>query len=816
MKIIEKFRELPIAAIADEVCASLNEWPRLVVTAPPGAGKSTLLPLALLESIPEGKILMLEPRRIAARQVAERMAAMLDENIGATVGYRVRFDTKVSAATRMEVITEGILERMLVDDPTLDGVAAVIFDEYHERSLSSDLTLALTREIQNVIRPDLRILVMSATIDADTLCRKMDARHIHSQGRCHEVKIVYGEDFDFRDCASAVASAIRKAVRLHDGNILAFLPGQAEIMKCRDIIAETIDNAEILTLFGMMSAEEQRRVLLPNERGGRRVVLATPIAETSLTIEGISVVIDSGLYRTPVFEPSTGLSRLTTARISMDMAIQRSGRAGRLMAGTCYRLWTKATEARMKDCRQPEIETSDLSSMMLTTAAWGESNPKRLPWVTPPPSGHIANAENLLRALGAIDEAGRLTEKGKRVAQLPCHPRIASMLTEAGELKATACDIAALLEEKDPLNDESDADISTRISMLGQYRKSRLSGPWKRIDNIAAQYRRLVKTHQNTMEPDPEDIGRLIATAYPERIAMRDDSGRYRLAAGGNAVSLHPSDDLARHEYLAVASMGTRIFLAAPVERDFLKSIGKWMECVMWNSREGKAIAREELRLGLLTLASRPLKGDARGAIASAVAAAAPKEGLTMFDFNDDVQAMQLRIAVVASWHPELELPDVATEKILANAGSWLPLYIGQATTAQELRRIDMRSVIFGMLNSEQQQALDRIAPTCVKLPSGRNVRIHYRKGAEAPIVSARLQDCFGLTATPRVDEGKRPVLMELLSPGFKPVQLTQDMEGFWKETYFEVRKELRRRYPKHRWPEDPNKADDMAKDRRN
>lgn len=804
MTIRERFSHLPVSEIADEVNASLASHPRLVVTAPPGAGKSTLLPLTLLESIPKGKILMLEPRRIAARQVAGRMASMIGEEIGNTVGYRVRFDTKVSKNTRIEIITEGILERMLVEDPTLDGVEAVIFDEFHERSLSSDLTLALTREIQNVIRPDLKILVMSATIDAESLARKIDALHLHSAGKCFDVRILYSEDFDFNDCAQAVARIVKKALREHEGNILAFLPGQGEILKCNDLLKETIEDVEILTLYGMLPPEQQQRVMMPTG-GRRRVVLASPIAETSLTIDGISVVVDSGLYRTPVFEPSTGLSRLSTSRISMDMAAQRSGRAGRLMAGTCYRLWTKATESRMKGSRQPEIESTDLSSMVLTTAALGESDPLRLPWVTPPPVGHLKNTGKLLKLLGAIDDTGHLTEKGKRMAELPCHPRIASMLTEAGEKKGIACDIAALLEEKDPCRDESDADISTRIALLRQNRNGRMQTQWKKIENISTQYRKLVKAPNYLGNPSPEDIGRLVASAYPERIAMRDDRGHYRLAAGGNMVSLHPSDDLARHEFLAVASMGSRIFLAAPIDKDFVKSQGKWTECVMWNSREGRAVAREELRLGLLTLASRPVNGDAHALIASAIAAEAPKEGLSMFDFNDDVLGLQLRIAVTALWHPELELPDVSTETVLASAGEWLPMYIGNASTVQELRKIDMRNVIFGFLNYEQQQALERIAPTHLKLPSGRNIRIYYRRGAEAPIVSARLQDCFGMMQTPRVDEGRRPVLMELLSPGFKPVQLTQDMEGFWNETYFEVRKELRRRYPKHRWPEDPH-----------
>lgn len=747
---------------------------------------------------------MLEPRRMAARQVAARMAEMLGESIGQSVGYRVRFDTCVSASTRIEVITEGILERMLVDDPTLEGVGTVIFDEFHERNLSSDLSLALTREIQSVIRPDLHILVMSATIDADALARQIDAPHIHSPGRCFDVDVIYGEDFDFNECASIVSRCVKEAYRTHDGNILAFLPGQAQILKCCDLLSEALDSAEILPLYGSMPPEQQHRVMIPPEKNKRRVVLASPIAETSLTIEGITVVVDSGLYRAPVFDPATGLSRLVTMRISRDMAVQRAGRAGRLSAGVCYRLWSKATDLRLKDCRQPEIESADLASMMLTVCAWGEPDPGRLPWVTPPPAGSIAGARKLLADLDAIDDAGHLTPKGRKIAQLPCHPRIAGMLAEAGTLTGTACDVAALLEEKDPLSDETDADLTSRVALLRQYRAGKMPQAWKRIDHIAAQYRRLVRAQSSTQGVEPSDIGRLVAMAYPERIAVRQNSGRYRLAFGDSFVELHPNDDLARYEYLAVASMGTRALLTAPVDREFLLSRAKWREYAGWNSREGRAVVREELRLGIITLATRPAKGNARERIAEAVAAAAPKEGLTMFDFNDEVQSLQRRIAVAAEWHPEMEFPDVGTETLLANAADWLPMYIGDASTVQELRKIDMQSVVLGRLTYEQQQALERIAPTHIKLPGGRNARIHYRRGADAPVVSARLQDCFGLTETPRVDDGKRLVLMELLSPGFKPVQLTQDMEGFWRSTYFEVRKELRRRYPKHNWPDNP------------
>lgn len=804
MSIAERYGWLPVAAIADDVCASSAANPRMVVTAPPGAGKSTLLPLALLEHTPAGKILMLEPRRLAAKQVAARMAAMIDEPVGRTVGFRVRFDSRTSADTRIEVITEGILERMLVDDPTLEGVQCVIFDEFHERSLQSDLSLALTREIQAVVRPDLRILVMSATIDAESLARTLDAKHLHSPGRSFDVDIVYGEDYEPRECAAVVARAVSKAFRAHTGNILAFLPGQAEILKCRDLLAENMPGAEILTLYGTMPQQQQNAVMSRPEEGKRRVVLASPIAETSLTIEGISVVVDSGLHRTPVFEPSTGLSRLVTTRISKDMADQRAGRAGRLMAGTCYRLWSKASGLRMNDCRQPEIETADLSSMLLTVAAWGEQDPLRLPWVSAPPVGHLANAQKVLKILGAIDSAGHLTDKGRRIAQLPCHPRMASMLIEAGELKSVACDVAALLDEKDPWPVESDADLSSRVAMLMQHRRGKMPSAWRRIDHVAAQYRRLVNAKPQEDNVAPEVIGRLVATAYPERIAMRDDKGLYRLASGGASVSLQPDDDLARHEFLAVASMGTRIFLAAPVDRECLDSMATWHERAMWSSREGKALVREELTLGLLTLATRPIREGARDKIAAAIAEAAVKEGLTMFDFNNEVRMLQQRISVAAEWHPELKLPDLSTANILATAAEWLPMYIGNATTTQELRKIDLCTVMIGLLTYEQQQALESIVPTHVQLPSGRRARIQYRHGADAPVVSARLQDCFGMTETPRVDEGRRPVLMELLSPGFKPVQLTQDMLGFWRTTYFEVRKELRRRYPKHNWPENP------------
>lgn len=796
--------DLPVAEIADKVNASLAEVPRLVVTAPPGAGKSTLLPLTILETVTDGKIIMLEPRRIAAREIAVRMSAMLGEKVGQTVGYRMRFEAAVSAATRIEVVTEGILERMLVDDPFLEGVAVVIFDEFHERSLTSDLTFALVREAQKEFRPDLRIVAMSATIDAASLCEAMDAPLLESKGRMFDVDIVYGENTDSWNCAADVAATVKKAWRERQGDILAFLPGQGEILKCGELLGDSLGSTLICPLYGLLASDSQRVALRPSPAGMRKVVLATPIAETSLTIEGVNTVVDSGLCRTLKFNPATGLSRLETERISLDMATQRSGRAGRLGPGVCYRLWNKPIEHRMADCRRPEILDADLAPMVLEIASWGENNPARLPWITPPPPGHIASAVNLLKMLGALDDKGAVTELGHRLAALPCHPRIAIMLVLAADnsQKALAADIAALLEEKDPLADENNADINVRIEMLRRYRTAK-SGKWERINRIAAQYRRLVGAKEDNSSHNSEAVGRLIAKAYPERIAMQDDGARYRMASG-DYVSLSADDDLCAEKYLAVASTGAHIFLAAHLSRESLDEVGSWRENVSWNSREGRTVARRELRIGVLVIATAPVDGDIREQVLQAICESAPKEGLTMFDFNDDVARLQIRLACAAEWHPELGIPDVSTESILASASEWLSLYIGKARSVQELRKIDMTAVIMGLLTYEQQQAVERITPARFVLPCGRSVRIDYRQGAEAPVISARLQDCFGLTDTPCLDGGTRPVLMELLSPGFKPVQLTQDLKGFWQNTYFEVRKELRRRYPKHAWPENP------------
>ena len=808
---------LPVAEVAGEINRLLPQNSCVVVTAPPGAGKSTLLPLTILENLPEGKVLMLEPRRVAARQIAERMAWMLGEPVGRTVGYRMRFEQKVSAGTRIEVLTEGVLVRRLVDDPGLEGVSVVIFDEFHERSLTTEVALALTREAQQVLRPDLRMLVMSATIDTDALCRDLDAPLVESRGKMFPVEVVRGkEEAKPENAAELVAQTVRLAHRDHAGDILAFLPGEADIRRCAEHLGASLGETQVFPLYGMLSGEEQRRAIAPSAPGSRKIVLATPIAETSLTIEGVRVVVDSGLCRKPVYDPQRGLSRLETVRISRDMADQRAGRAGRVAPGVCYRLWSAATEQRMPPVRVPEILEADLAPTVLAIAAWGESRPERLPWLAPPPALSLRHARELLEDLGALDANGSITLHGRALAGLPCHPRVAQMLLKADtpERKALAADLAALLEEKDPL-DTPEAGVYIRLKALRDARQSRREGRWSRMCRIAEQYRKMVRVSVDDADPDPFEAGALLAAAYPERIAKawKDGVGRFCLA-GGDLAAVDPSDPLAASEWLAVGSLHAapggvgRIFLAAPLGASDLKPYIRRRDVVAWDSRQGSVAARRESRVGQLAVSAQPLSDVPREEIVRVICEAARKEGTSMLDFSDEVQNLQRRVAAVAAWRPELELPDLSTETVLKRAPEWLPPFIGKATTTAELKRIDLCAALWSLLTYPQQQAVDRLAPSHITVPTGSRIRVEYRQGADAPVVRVRLQECFGLTDTPRVDDGRRPVLMELLSPGFKPVQLTTDLRSFWEGTYFEVRKELKRRYPKHAWPDDPLAAD--------
>ena len=872
--ITKKCASLPASLIADDVNSTLQTHHSLVITAPPGAGKSTLLPLTILSSLGDGeKILMLEPRRLAARQIAERMAQILGETVGETVGYRVRFESKVSKRTRIEVLTEGILTRMLVDDATLDGVSIVIFDEFHERSINSDLALALTRQAQQIIRHDLKIVIMSATIDACGICAALKAPLIESEGRMFPVELHYAdEDTDPRDIAAVAASTTIEALKKHEGDILVFLPGQAEIERCFELLSNsqhinisggalvssapttsqpitttTPQHLTIHPLYGNLSPENQRRAIAPSAPGERKIVIATPIAETSITIEGVRVVIDSSLCRQVVFDARTGLSHLQTVRISMDMATQRMGRAGRVAEGVCYRLWTKASEHLMAEQRKPEIEEADLAPMVLDTAAFGESDAEALPWLTMPPRAGVFKAKELLMSLGAIDENGNITPIGKRMAALPCHPRIARMILATTSLTTSppqgvhlsqvhqqhlttstshhnttslACDIAALLEEKDPLSETGGTDLTLRLSALRTARRKGQMGRWQRIAKIAAEYRRMAHTDEDNRDPAPTEVGLLVAHAYPERIAHSTNSiGGYRLASGAN-VQLDATDQQSAHSWLAIASLhsapGTtgRVFLAAPLDPEDLNAeFVKEVDNISWDTKQGCVVMQREQRIGKLMLSEKPIHDADKEQVKSIVCEAMKKDGLTMMAWSEKaVEQVQRRVAQVAAWHPELALPDVSTEHLLSTAADWLPFYLEEGgrvkSSVQELRKLNLAEIIWNLLPYEAQQEVDRLAPTHIEVPTGSHIRIDYRTGAEAPVLSVRLQECFGMERTPCVDDGKRPVLMELLSPGFKPVQLTQDLASFWQGTYFEVRKELRRRYPKHYWPENPLEAE--------
>ena len=872
--ITRKCTSLPASLIADDVNSALQTHHSLVITAPPGAGKSTLLPLTILSSLGEGeKILMLEPRRLAARQIAERMAQILGETVGETVGYRVRFESKVSKRTRIEVLTEGILTRMLVDDATLDGVSIVIFDEFHERSINSDLALALTRQTQEIIRPDLKIVIMSATIDACGICAALKAPLIESEGRMFPVELHYAdEDTNPRDIAAVAASTTIEAYKKHEGDILVFLPGQAEIERCFELLSNsqhlytsggalvssapttsqpitttTPHHLTIHPLYGNLSPENQRRAIAPSAPGERKIVIATPIAETSITIEGVRVVVDAGLCRQVVFDARTGLSHLQTVRISMDMATQRMGRAGRVAEGVCYRLWTKASEHLMAEQRKPEIEEADLAPMVLDTAAFGESDAEALPWLTMPPRAGVFKAKELLMSLGAIDENGNITPIGKRMAALPCHPRIARMILATTNLTTStsqgvhlsqvhqqhlttstshhhttslACDIAALLEEKDPLSETGGTDLTLRLSALRAARRKGQMGRWQRIAKIAAEYRRMAHTDEDNCDPAPTEVGLLVAHAYPERIAHSTNSiGSYRLASGAN-VQLDATDQQSAHSWLAIASLHSapgatgRVFLAAPLDPEDLNAeFVKEVDNISWDTKQGCVVMQREQRIGKLMLSEKPIHDADKEQVKSIVCEAMKKDGLTMMAWSEKaVEQVQRRVAQVAAWHPELALPDVSTEHLLSTAADWLPFYLEEGgrvkSSIQELRKLNLAEIIWNLLPYEAQQEVDRLAPTHIEVPTGSRIRIDYRTGAEAPVLSVRLQECFGMERTPCVDDGKRPVLMELLSPGFKPVQLTQDLASFWQGTYFEVCKELRRRYPKHYWPENPLEAE--------
>lgn len=809
---------LPIHEVIPEVKAALAARPLVVVQAPPGAGKSTALPLALLDEpwLAGQNIVVLQPRRVAARAVAARLAEGLGEEVGGTVGSRVRFESRVSERTRIEVVTEGILTRRLQRDPELRGVGLVILDEFHERSLNADLALALLREVQGALRDDLRVLVMSATLDPE-LPARLGAPLVESAGRAYPVEVRYLSADPVGRVEDMVAAAVRRALDADEGDILAFLPGVREIRAAQGQLRDV--DAVVLPLYGDLPLAEQRRALLPNPAGRRKVILATSIAETSLTIQGVRVVVDGGQSRAAQFDPGTGLSRMVTGRVTRDSATQRAGRAGRTAPGVAYRLWSERTHPLLPAARPPEVLEADLTPLTLELAQWGAPDPSALAWLDAPPAPRVETARALLRDLNALDGAGRVTAEGTRLLDFPTHPRLAHLLNAASD-PALAADVAALLEERDPLPAGSGADLTDRVAALRAWRHGRAQPGdvtvLERVERLARQWRALLNVRAGNAPPDAFAVGELLARAYPERVALPRERnaaqapGRF-LLAGGQGAALPEGDPLSGAHALAVAHLNAgsgaraegRIFLAAPLDRSALESRAAWVDSVRWDDRGGALVAQRELRVGALVLDTRPLADLPHQARVSALAAAIRAEGLHLLTFAPEAAQFRARVASLRAWRGE-DWPDLSDSGLLPTLENWLGPHLAGVRTRDDLKRLNLLPALQALLPWNRARELDELAPTHLSVPSGSRVRLEYRPSGEAPILAVKLQELFGLGDTPAVNAGRTPVLLHLLSPAGRPVQVTQDLRHFWNSSYFEVRKDLRGRYPKHPWPDDP------------
>jgi ATP-dependent helicase HrpB len=811
----------PVQEIIPILKDSLRYNPVVILQAPPGAGKSTIVPLELLNEpwlAGKKKIIMLEPRRLATRSVAMRMASLLEEEVGNRAGYRIRFESKTSDVTRIEVVTEGILTRMIQRDNALEDAGLIIFDEFHERSLQADLSLALCLQLQQLLRNDLRILLMSATLDAERISSRLShAPIVTSTGKQFPVEITFQPADSEIQISTQVAKAIQKAMREHEGDILAFLPGAGEIIRTVDWLEEAGVPALIYPLYGDLSFKKQQDAILPNPQGKRKVVLATSIAETSLTIEGIRIVVDSGYSRVHKFDPRSGLTRLETVRVTKDAADQRTGRAGRLGPGVCYRLWSEAVQRNLTVQRTPEILEADLAPLVLELCAWGIHQVGELTWLTHPPEGAVNQAYELLQQLEAIDDERKITPRGKAMVQLPTHPRIAHMLMASAEVPSKlglATDVAALLEERDPLARTSGADLCLRITSLRNWRSGeRVVGDLTvldRVERLASAWRKQFNIARDNSPVNDYDVGEMIALAYPERIARQSskNSERYKLA-NGRPVKLPDHDNLMREPWLAVAHLdsGTRegkIFLAAPLEEDSLHHLGTDHEVIRWNAGKNAIEGLVEKRVGNLVLEAKPLKvipDDRRIGVLTELVRA---EGLKALGWSDAQREWQARVMSLKRWRPEERWPDVTEERLLLTLEGWLSPYLSRVGKRSELERLDLNAILGSLLPWDLHRRLDERVPPRIEVPSGSKIQVKYFTDGSQPIMEVRLQEVFGMLETPTVNEGKTRIIMHLLSPGFRPVQVTQDLKNFWQTTYHEVRKELRRRYPKHDWPENP------------
>lgn len=814
----------PISPLLPQILDHLADHARLVLEAPPGAGKTTQVPLALLDApwLQGRRIIMLEPRRVAARSAAQFMARQLGEAVGDTVGYRIRFENKVSARTRVEVVTEGILTRMLQDDPMLDGVGALLFDEFHERHLAADLGLALALDVQAQLREDLRIVVMSATLDGERLAQFLDAPRLSSEGRSFPVAISHFPARREESLEAQARRAVEQALAEHPGDVLVFLPGQREIARTQAALEQALPTTvQVLPLHGELPVEQQSRVLQPDPQGQRRVVLATNVAESSVTLPGVRVVIDAGLAREPRYDPNSGFARLDVVSIAQASADQRAGRAGRVADGWAWRLWPQSQ--RLEAQRRPEMAQVELTSLALELAAWGSDD---LRFVDPPPVGALAAARELLQRLGAMSDSGGLTALGRRMLTLGTHPRLAAMLLAAhgGSEQALACDLAALVEARDPLRHGGDA-LAARWRALAAFRQGRAPhdanrGGLATIDAASTQWRRRLRCDAAPpTSVEAHQLGDLLAHAFPDRIAARHptDPLRYLLANGRSARLFDPSDLRGEPWLVAVElryeARDALLLRAAPVDenrlrRDFPTRFTQ-QDVVRWDGDKRALVARRETRFDRIVLDSRSAGRVDPAHAAQALTEAVAELGIDALPWTDGLRQWQARALALRAWMPELDLPDVSDAALMATLPQWLtPAFTGK-TRLDALDEASLGEALKSPLPWAQRQLIDRHAPVRMAVPSGMERPIHYAVDADGvspqgPVLAVKLQELFGLADTPRIADGRVPLTLHLLSPGGRPLQVTQDLRNFWANTYAEVKKEMKGRYPRHPWPDDP------------
>jgi ATP-dependent helicase HrpB len=812
---------LPIDKILPDLKQTLEQSTTALLQAPPGAGKTTRVPPALLDAPwrKGRKILMLEPRRLAARSAARFMARQLGEKPGQTLGYRTRLDTRVSGATRIEVVTEGILTRLIQRDPMLEDYAAVLFDEFHERSAQADLGLALVRESQQALREDLRLLVMSATLETAPIARVLgDVPVISSEGRAFPVEVLYRPVPRNTRIVDQVVAVIHGALRDQTGSLLVFLPGAGEIRRvAQQLQGQVPDHVLLAPLYGNLSAEAQDRAIAPAPEGTRKVVLATAIAETSLTIDGVRVVIDAGQQRRAVFDANSGMTRLVTGRLSKASAEQRKGRAGRVAPGVCYRLWSESEQFGLADFTPPEIRQADLAPLVLELAQWGARSPDQVAWIDAPPRPHWQQAVALLQWLDLLDDDGAITDHGKAARELGIHPRLAHMVLQGRVLGfgGLAAELAALLGERDLLRPGEGADLHQRVRLLRGETGIRRMDP-ARLKAVRQAAKRLDAGALQGPEPGEALVGRLLAQAYPDRIARRrpGPAPRYQLSNGKGAV-LREEDPLARHDWLVAADLDGKareatIYLAAPVdlrdlEQDLAGHIIEQDEAT-WDDRRGTVIARKVRKLGELVLAEQVLPQVDPALIQQGLLNAVRTKGLDSLPWTPEARQWCARVGLLAEQYPG-DWPDTGHDALLASLDTWLGPFLAGLQRWSDLARLNLLQALTSLLDYQQQQQLETLAPRTLTIPTGQKITLDYTPD-HGPVLAAKLQALFGWTETPRVAGGQVPVVIHLLSPARRPLAVTSDLAGFWRNAYPEVRKDMRGRYPKHPWPEDPFTAE--------